>query len=112
MFPCVIPAHPNATPGPGPPSPKAAPAPLSRQATPTTTTTVETRLRISASCRVSTRLRRRRRAESLRVPDGAQDAETVPVDDDQRTPARAPDDQMPVAVGAEPVIEDVFRGRL
>src|SRR5439155_7574893 len=90
---------------------EAAPAPPSRQAR-TTTTTVETRLRISASCRVSIRLRRRRREESLRAPNRAQDAEAVPVDDDQRPPARTADDQMPVAVRAEPVVEDAIRRRL
>src|SRR6266516_7474781 len=111
MFPCVIPAHPNATPGPGPPSPEAAPAPPSRHAR-NTTTTVETRLRISAYCRVSIRLRRRRREESLRAPDRAQDAEAVPVDDDQRAPAWAAEDQMPVAVGTKPVVEDVIRRSL
>src|SRR5436305_12177594 len=101
MFPCVIPAHPNATPGPGPPSPEAAPAPPSRQ-TRHSTTTVETRLRISASCRVSIRLRRRRREESLRVPHRGQDAEAPAVEDDHRTPVRPAYDQIPLAVGAKP----------
>src|SRR5919201_6132821 len=106
MFPCVIPVQPYDTPGPGPPSPAAAPAPASAQAI---TTTVRTPRRISASCQLSSPVRRRRGEESLRVLHGTEDAEALPVDHDQRPPVRPADDQVPVPVGSEPVVEHVLR---
>src|SRR2546423_2832829 len=108
MLPWVIPAQPNMTPGPGPPSPEAAPAPPSAQLAPRTITD-KTSLRISASCQVSTRLRRRRREESLWIPNGAEDAERLPVDHDQRASTRAADDEMPVAVGPQTEVPDLVR---
>src|SRR5438067_1871365 len=106
MFPCVIPAQPNATPGPGPPSPAAVPAPPSARAI---TSVVRTPRRISASSRVSPRLRRRSCGESLRVLHGTENPERPTVDHRKRASAWPAHDEMPVAVDVEPVVPDGVR---
>src|SRR5919201_5009596 len=106
MFPCVIPVQPYETPGPGPPSPAAAPAPASAQAI---TTTVKTPRRISASYQLSPPVRRRRCDESLRVLHRTENAERLPVDDRQLTPAWPAHDEMAVAVRTQAIVPDVLR---